>query len=180
MLLLTSRARAARPCYWASRLPLAGPVLAAEFVLGRVLHSLVVMLVLCGLLSSMAQAQEGEWIRPNPSSTNAPMMAFDSARGVTVLYGPFGSPSRSETWEWNGLAWTQRFVNGPNASSGQSVSKSDRQNSSSAPGSAARIREIMLSISPSRNGLAPSSSVPFLPLAVRAAISSALRNPVRE
>ncbi|HMN39575.1 MAG TPA: kelch repeat-containing protein [Phycisphaerales bacterium] len=41
-------------------------------------------------------------------------MAYDSARGVTVLFG--GSPAfdySGETWEWNGSAWTQRLVTGP-------------------------------------------------------------------
>ncbi len=37
-------------------------------------------------------------------------MAFDSARGKTVLFG--GSATSgvlSDTWEWNGTAWTERF-----------------------------------------------------------------------
>jgi hypothetical protein len=43
-------------------------------------------------------------------------MAYDSARGVTVLFG--GNPgfvASSETWEWNGIAWSQRRVSGPPA-----------------------------------------------------------------
>ena len=31
-------------------------------------------------------------------------MAYDSARGVTVLFGAF----KRETWEWDGANWTQR------------------------------------------------------------------------
>jgi hypothetical protein len=38
-------------------------------------------------------------------------MAYDSGRGVTVLFG--GSAGSGETWEWNGTAWTQRLVSGP-------------------------------------------------------------------
>jgi hypothetical protein len=34
-------------------------------------------------------------------------MAYDSARGVTVLYGG------KETWEWNGASWTKRDVPNP-------------------------------------------------------------------
>lgn len=45
-------------------------------------------------------------------------MAYDAARGVTVLFG--GSPSSStylaETWEWDGVAWTQREFSRPFAS----------------------------------------------------------------
>jgi len=45
-------------------------------------------------------------------------LVYDSARGVTVMFGGrfnvapnFGSTD--ETWEWNGLTWTQRHVSGP-------------------------------------------------------------------
>ncbi|MBC8006819.1 MAG: hypothetical protein H7X76_02090 [Prolixibacteraceae bacterium] len=42
-------------------------------------------------------------------------MAYDSARGVTVLFGGFTSDHRTsgETWEWDGSTWTQRMVVGP-------------------------------------------------------------------
>ena len=34
-------------------------------------------------------------------------MAYDSARGVTVLYGGYnGSTYMTDTWEWNGTVWT--------------------------------------------------------------------------
>ncbi|MEZ6233772.1 MAG: GC-type dockerin domain-anchored protein [Phycisphaerales bacterium] len=39
-------------------------------------------------------------------------MAFDEARGVAVLFGGFGGPISTylaDTWEWNGLEWTQKF-----------------------------------------------------------------------
>jgi len=41
-------------------------------------------------------------------------MAFDAARGVTVLYGGTltGESSLADTWEWDGVAWTQRFPAG--------------------------------------------------------------------
>ncbi|HEX6811297.1 MAG TPA: kelch repeat-containing protein [Planctomycetota bacterium] len=49
---------------------------------------------------------------PPPRASHA--MAYDARRGVTVLYGgigagqPFGT-WLTDTWEWNGTAWTQRL-----------------------------------------------------------------------
>jgi len=44
-------------------------------------------------------------------------MAFDSQRGVTVLFGGrqggYPTPDFGDTWEWNGSAWTQRSGGGP-------------------------------------------------------------------
>ena len=44
-----------------------------------------------------------------PSARFAHNMVYDSARGVTVLFGG-ANPSGylSDTWEWNGQSWTQR------------------------------------------------------------------------
>jgi hypothetical protein len=44
-------------------------------------------------------------------------MAYDVARGVTVLFGGNAGSDvgNTETWEWNGTAWTQRLVSGPSA-----------------------------------------------------------------
>lgn len=44
-------------------------------------------------------------------------MAFDSTRGVTVLFGGGVYPSSDDTWEWNGTTWSQSLVNGPGARS---------------------------------------------------------------
>jgi len=47
-------------------------------------------------------------------------MAYDAARGVTVLFGGSTSAGVSdETWEWNGTAWTQRLVSGPEPTSAE-------------------------------------------------------------
>lgn len=44
-----------------------------------------------------------------PPASSYPAMAFDSARGVTVLFGGLGtSAPHAETWEWNGTTWLQR------------------------------------------------------------------------
>jgi hypothetical protein len=44
-------------------------------------------------------------------------MAFDSSRNVTVLFGGCPAPgcetTLSDTWEWDGAAWTQRASSGP-------------------------------------------------------------------
>jgi hypothetical protein len=39
-------------------------------------------------------------------------MAYDSQRGVTVL---FSGGTAADTWEWNGSTWNQRSVSGPSA-----------------------------------------------------------------
>jgi hypothetical protein len=40
-------------------------------------------------------------------------MVFDSSRGVSVLFGGYNGTFNSDTWEWNGTAWTQKAVTGP-------------------------------------------------------------------
>jgi hypothetical protein len=40
-------------------------------------------------------------------------MAFDAARGVTVLFGGFGTTALGDTWTYDGTTWTQRSVGGP-------------------------------------------------------------------
>jgi hypothetical protein len=47
-------------------------------------------------------------------------MAYDSARGVTVLNGGDG------IWEWDGTTWTQQMINGPSTSGGPMVYDSAR------------------------------------------------------
>jgi hypothetical protein len=59
-----------------------------------------------------------------PSPRYAHAMAYDEARGVTVLFGGFlcdssicspgGGPIHfGDTWEWDGSTWTERIVPGP-------------------------------------------------------------------
>lgn len=42
--------------------------------------------------------------KPAPAARNYHAMAFDAARGVTVLHG--GTTGADETWEWDGTDWT--------------------------------------------------------------------------
>lgn len=55
----------------------------------------------------------------SPSGRSGASMAFDSVRGVVVLYGGYvsagGSGPQADTWEWNGVTWTN--VSPPPASS---------------------------------------------------------------
>lgn len=46
-----------------------------------------------------------------PSPRRTMRLAYDSARGVTVLFGGrSGSTYQNDTWEWDGTAWEQRCV----------------------------------------------------------------------
>ena len=44
---------------------------------------------------------------PRPSQRSRPALAYDQARGETVLFGGLPTPS-PETWTWDGSTWTQR------------------------------------------------------------------------
>ncbi len=50
-------------------------------------------------------------------------MAYDSARGVTVLFGgDDGNDFLNDTWEWDGTEWTRRFpANNPTARNGHGL-----------------------------------------------------------
>lgn len=54
-----------------------------------------------------------------PDGRRRHCMAFDSRRGVAVLFGGLvsngGQNASNETWEWDGAAWTRRDVQGPSA-----------------------------------------------------------------
>jgi len=52
------------------------------------------------------------WTSPNPavrpSNRRRPAMAYDEARGETVLFSG-GASSSNDTWTWDGTTWTQKF-----------------------------------------------------------------------
>ena len=61
-----------------------------------------------------------------PDARNAPVMAFDSIRNRTVLFGGWapGEPAthlRGDTWEWDGTRWTQVADTGPEARFGAAM-----------------------------------------------------------
>ncbi len=74
-----------------------------------------------------AEKGAGSWTLRDvdgPSARQSHAMAYDSARGVTVLFGGQirGSSAFSgETWEWNGTQWTLRIVSGPSARFGHAM-----------------------------------------------------------
>ncbi|MEK7732068.1 MAG: hypothetical protein AAB363_09470, partial [Planctomycetota bacterium] len=59
------------------------------------------------LIPSVGLAQDClQWAErtpsPSPGPRNSLAMAYDSARGVTVLFGGFDGSFYGDTWEWNG------------------------------------------------------------------------------
>src|ERR1043166_4143345 len=82
-------------------------------------HRLVSVLIIslsvaCG---AAASAQQPTWTNVTPGATPRAnhAMAFDSGRGVTVLFGGNDAGVLSDTCEWNGTSWTQRNTPAPTA-----------------------------------------------------------------
>jgi hypothetical protein len=76
-----------------------------------------------------------QWVfRSNtgPALRRTMSMAFDSSRGVCVLWGGYnGVVNFRETWEWDGAAWTLRTANnsqGPTAVSSCALAFDSRRN----------------------------------------------------
>ena len=67
----------------------------------------------------------GLWtLRANtgPSPRFGLAMAYDAARGQTILFGGSdGSGYNGQTWEWNGVAWALRTTNCPSPRSGHAM-----------------------------------------------------------
>jgi hypothetical protein len=61
----------------------------------------------------------------NPSGRQNPEMTYDSARGVAVLFGGedvIGGPSLNDTWEYDGVDWTQiTTANSPSGRGGHAM-----------------------------------------------------------
>jgi hypothetical protein len=90
----------------------------------RILGLVLAVLGLCLLAPAPARAQPVQWNQLYPSLRYSHAMAYDAARGVTVLFGGAYSNSsgaNGETWEWNGTAWTWRAVSGPAPRDGHAV-----------------------------------------------------------
>src|SRR5262249_23587391 len=72
------------------------------------------------LPAAMLPAQTTAWrgLSPPISARANSAMVYDSARGVSVLFGgPTGSGAVGDTWEWDGATWIGRAGNGPSARS---------------------------------------------------------------
>lgn len=84
------------------------------------------VLLSIGVLSSPLRAQDCEgWTQVGeiPGGRSGHAMAYDSVRGVTVLFG--GSDSKSylnDTWEWDGTFWTRKEAAGPPPRAGHALS----------------------------------------------------------
>jgi hypothetical protein len=66
----------------------------------------------------------GGWMQraiPGPSPRSSHAMAYDSARGVTVLFGGYTGTYNGETWEFDGNTWTRRVVDGPSPRTGHAM-----------------------------------------------------------
>ncbi len=50
-----------------------------------------------------------------PPARNGMAMAFDTARGVAVMFGGYNGVRLNDTWEWDGVSWTPRASGGPPA-----------------------------------------------------------------
>ncbi|MBI5528605.1 MAG: hypothetical protein HY897_19925 [Deltaproteobacteria bacterium] len=47
-----------------------------------------------------------------PSARSQFGMAYDSARGRTIVFGGWDAANRRDTWEWDGTAWTEKLPQG--------------------------------------------------------------------
>ncbi|HEY3411493.1 MAG TPA: hypothetical protein VGM51_00400 [Armatimonadota bacterium] len=84
----------------------------------------VVPVLLLGIIPIRIEAQTPQWKRVSltgPRSRDGSAMAYDIARGRTVLFGGhyYDTAHRylSDTWEWDGTTWTQVASTGPPARS---------------------------------------------------------------
>ena len=79
------------------------------------------------LVSVPALSQECiSWVKKLPEPRSGHVMAYDSARGVTVLFGGIlgqsvGQTVDGTTWEWDGATWELRSTSGPSPYSGYAM-----------------------------------------------------------
>jgi len=104
---------------WTAATPATTPPGRREFAMAYdVARGVVVMFGGRGssLLADTWEWNGADWTNVTPAAGNPParqghVMAYDIARGVTVLFGgtsnPIGPFELTDTWEWNGTAWTQ-------------------------------------------------------------------------
>lgn len=81
-------------------------------------------LLMTVILATPAEGQLIDWrMRDFLTARYDHAMAYDSARHVTVLFGGTTSSSEAsaETWEWDGITWSQRHVTGPSPRSGHAM-----------------------------------------------------------
>ncbi|MCC6659293.1 MAG: hypothetical protein IT437_00235 [Phycisphaerales bacterium] len=77
-------------------------------------------------VAAQTECGPGQWVlRSNsgPPARYGHAMAYDSKRGVTVLFGGAGNGPGllGDTWEWDGNVWVERMVPGPPARVGHGM-----------------------------------------------------------
>lgn len=84
----------------------------------HVRHGLTMMLACCAvpvfLLASAPAHTAGLQSRTAPAGLFHIALAYDGARGRTVLFGGASAEGMvADTWEWDGVTWTQVSTTGP-------------------------------------------------------------------
>ena len=82
----------------------------------------MIALLISALFAGSAMADGWTQVGPfEPSIRDSHAMAYDSARGVTVMFGGASPSFNNETWEWDGTHWTMRTNTGPSPHSGAAM-----------------------------------------------------------
>src|SRR5262245_20095265 len=94
-------------------------------ILGWVFAGSLVPILLTSWLGSPAEARaqscQGGWVPELVTARNAHAMAYDRARGVTVLFGGSDQTPEGDTWVWGGSVWTRRATGGPSPRTGHAM-----------------------------------------------------------
>jgi len=124
LLPLTSARSQPSTLEWVRRFPLTSPP--PKFDIAATYDSKRQVVVTFGGSGNPLNDQVWEWNGESWNQINGPggygpearvgsAMAFDSFRGVSVLFGGYNSAQQDirDTWEWNGIFWVFRTTNGP-------------------------------------------------------------------
>jgi hypothetical protein len=79
---------------------------------------LSLLLIFAGPANAQLSDSCLEWTSNLPANRIGAALAYDSARGVTVLFGgrdPHTNSLFADTWEWNGTSWNRKPISGPGA-----------------------------------------------------------------
>lgn len=89
----------------------------SQFRTARPRAGVVLLTILCAALIVQTAAAQEKWTRLSPvhvpEGRDDAMMAFDSIRGVVVMFG--GDRGGSGTWIWDGIDWKDLGISGPAA-----------------------------------------------------------------
>ena len=86
-----------------------------KLVGGQWIATALLSVLIDGTLSAQASQGWAQVSTAGPAPRIEPAMAYDSQRGVTVLFGGDNGSNLGDTWEWNGSTWTQLSTKGPTA-----------------------------------------------------------------